>query len=87
MSEREFEVVVLSAFCKGCGLCVEFCEQGKLYIQKMPNKQGIQMAAVRPEIHCTGCRKCAIMCPDAAIEITRVGAAAASGEAGSRRGR
>ena len=84
MSDRAFEVVVLERFCKGCALCVEFCEQGKLYIRQEPNKAGIQTAAVRAETDCTGCRKCAIICPDAAIEIFRVEPAAASDETGGR---
>jgi len=87
MSHRTFEVVVLDEFCKGCGLCVEFCTEGKLYIQQTPNKQGIQTAAVHSEIDCTGCRKCAIICPDAAIEISRVEATTASGHAGDPRGK
>jgi 2-oxoglutarate ferredoxin oxidoreductase subunit delta len=81
MSGRTFEIVVLEGFCKGCGLCVEFCEQGKLYVQQKPNKEGIQTAAVRAEVRCSGCRKCAIICPDAAIEISRIEALAASDEA------
>jgi 2-oxoglutarate ferredoxin oxidoreductase subunit delta len=71
MSKR-FEVRVLARFCKGCGLCVEFCEQGKLYIRAEPNKQGIQTAAVRPDVECTGCMKCAVICPDAAVELTHI---------------
>jgi len=73
MSEdRRFEVHVLTDYCKGCGLCVEFCDQGKLYIQQQPDKRGIQPAAVRPDVECTGCLKCAVICPDAAIEVVRV---------------
>lgn len=71
MPRKTFEVVVLDHFCKGCGLCVEFCEQAKLYIVQKPNKRGIQIAAVRPEADCTGCLKCATICPDAAVEVTR----------------
>ncbi len=38
----------------------------------MPNKQGIQTAAVHEDVDCTGCLQCATMCPDAAIEVTQV---------------
>ena len=85
MSDRHFEIVVLDQFCKGCGLCVDFCEQGKLYIRQIPNKDGILTAAVRAEIDCTGCRKCAIICPDGAIEIARVETVSAPDEAASPR--
>ncbi|MFO8008007.1 MAG: 4Fe-4S binding protein [Candidatus Brocadiia bacterium] len=70
MSEL-IEVVVLEDFCKGCGLCVEFCPQGKLYLRQKPNKKGIQPADVHKEAECTGCLQCATICPDAAIEIVR----------------
>ncbi|MFO7959183.1 MAG: 4Fe-4S dicluster domain-containing protein [Candidatus Brocadiia bacterium] len=73
MSEdRRFEIHISAGYCKGCGLCVEFCDQGKLYIRQQPDKRGIQTAAVRPEVECTGCLKCAVICPDAAIEVVRV---------------
>jgi 2-oxoglutarate ferredoxin oxidoreductase subunit delta len=74
MSDRHFEVIVLERFCKGCALCIEFCPKGKLYIRQKPNEQGIQIAAVRDDIDCTGCLRCATMCPDAAIEIYEIGA-------------
>jgi len=72
MSEKVFEVTILRRFCKGCGLCVEFCDAGKIYIEEKPNKQGIQIAALRPEVDCTGCLQCATICPDGAIEIRRI---------------
>ncbi len=80
MSSSEFEVVVLERFCKGCGLCVEFCERGKLFIRRMPNRQGVQTAAVREEADCSGCARCATICPDAAIELHRCAAPAADAE-------
>ena len=69
MSGKSFEVRVLSQYCKGCGLCVEFCEQGKLYLEQTPNEHGVQAAVVRLEVDCTGCLRCAAICPDAAIEV------------------
>ncbi len=71
MSE-EFQVKIDPRFCKGCALCVEFCPQDKLRIRRKPNKKGIQIAEVREEIECTGCMRCAVICPDAAVEITGV---------------
>ena len=74
MSNRKCEVVVLEDFCKGCGLCIEFCEQGKLSLRHKPDRRGIRVAEVRAEADCTGCLQSATMCPDAAIQITRAGA-------------
>ncbi len=72
MSDKRFEVAILTRFCKGCGLCVEFCPEGKLYIEQKPDMRGIQAAAVRADVDCTGCLQCATICPDAAIQIVRV---------------
>ena len=38
----------------------------------MPNKHGIQTAAVREGDDCTGCLQCATICPDAALEVTEL---------------
>jgi 2-oxoglutarate ferredoxin oxidoreductase subunit delta len=70
MAHKRYQIVILEQYCKGCGLCIEFCKKGKLYIRQMPNKQGIQTAAVHEDVDCTGCLQCATMCPDAAVEIT-----------------
>jgi 2-oxoglutarate ferredoxin oxidoreductase subunit delta len=72
MAGKHYEVVVLEQYCKGCGLCIEFCKKGKLYIRQMPNKHGIQTAAVREGGDCTGCLQCATICPDAALEVTEL---------------
>ena len=90
MAAKHYEVVVLEQYCKGCGLCVEFCKKGKLYIRQMPNKHGIQTAAVR-EGDCTGCLQCATICPDAALEVTEasvpVGQAAGKAAGAARTGK
>ena len=69
MSNKEFEVKVLRRYCKGCGLCVEVCSEGKFSVDPVPNKQGLQTAVVDERVRCTGCLKCTTICPDAAIEI------------------
>lgn len=57
---------IQSKFCKGCGICVNFCpkkvldldELGKIYA-KEPDK-------------CIMCGQCELRCPDYAIKVNRV---------------
>lgn len=59
-------VTVFPNWCKGCGLCVEFCpvdvleqgEDGRVIIAH-PNR-------------CTACRWCELHCPDFAIFVTDI---------------
>jgi 2-oxoglutarate ferredoxin oxidoreductase subunit delta len=50
------------SWCKGCGLCVDYCPTG-----------AIEMDGVLPKIvdaeKCTRCLQCEAVCPDFAIEI------------------
>ncbi len=51
------------SWCKGCGICVEFCPKQVL---ELDNEQ--KAKAVRPE-DCICCRQCELRCPDLAIEV------------------
>ena len=68
---RNIEVSILTRYCKGCGLCVDVCPQGVLFLAEKPNRHGIMPAAVCEERDCSGCLKCVAVCPDAAIEVYR----------------
>jgi len=83
MSETIYEVVIRREFCKGCGLCVEFCPEGKFFMRKKPDKRGVQLADVDPGTRCTGCRQCVMICPDAAVELYRLEAVAGDRSEGS----
>jgi 2-oxoglutarate ferredoxin oxidoreductase subunit delta len=58
--------------CKGCGLCVAVCPKNVLELSDEVNTMGYFPAyQARPEA-CIYCTSCCIMCPDAAITITKV---------------
>ena len=55
--------VINREWCKGCGICVEFCPKSVLELDK-----DAKVVAVRPE-DCICCKMCELRCPDLAIEI------------------
>jgi 2-oxoglutarate ferredoxin oxidoreductase subunit delta len=59
-------VTLFGTWCKGCGLCMEFCPQGVLEA----NGQGRPRVA-NPE-RCTACHWCDMHCPDMAITVRRL---------------
>ncbi len=56
------QILIKVSWCKGCGLCVEYCNRGVL-----------EMKGVLPEViqaeRCTRCLQCEAICPDFAITI------------------
>jgi 2-oxoglutarate ferredoxin oxidoreductase subunit delta len=80
------KIIINTERCKGCGLCVTVCPKGGITISKQSNKSGYFPAQSVPSeargeqgrivdgannLDCTGCAVCAIICPDAAIEVYR----------------
>lgn len=57
--------------CKGCQLCVNFCNKKVLALGKKLNKLGYRYVVVENEDACIACGVCAEICPDAVIEVWR----------------
>jgi len=50
-------------------MCVQNCPQQVLELSKEINLKGYFFASPVRQSHCIGCRICAIVCPDVAIEV------------------
>ena len=59
-------VTIFGTWCKGCGICIEFCPQGVFEA----NGEGKPVVAF-PE-KCTACHWCDTHCPDMAITVRRL---------------
>lgn len=56
-------IVMVRAWCKGCGLCVEICPRGVLATDDVS-----KVEVVAPE-RCTNCGFCELVCPDFALVV------------------
>jgi 2-oxoglutarate ferredoxin oxidoreductase subunit delta len=63
--------VVAMEFCKACELCLAFCPKDCFVQADTLNAYGVYPMQFRDGAKCTGCAQCALMCPDAAIEVYR----------------
>ena len=59
---RQMPVVIFDKWCKGCGICIEFCPKGVLKFDAAKGKAHV----ANPE-DCIRCGQCELRCPDFAI--------------------
>ena len=57
------EIEVKNEWCKGCGLCVDFCPKNVLAMSED------KKAYVVNSEDCVACNKCVLYCPDFAIHL------------------
>ncbi len=61
--------------CKGCGICLVFCNPQVLALSQETNSIGahypIQLEAGKKGKPCNGCANCAVVCPDMCFEVWR----------------
>jgi len=69
----KFRLVIDIERCKGCALCVSACGRDVLKMSGKLNAKGYYYVKAGGKDDCAGCLQCAVMCPDAAIEIIQEG--------------
>jgi 2-oxoglutarate ferredoxin oxidoreductase subunit delta len=72
------EIQIKVSWCKGCGLCVEYCNRGVL---EMRDGLPVVLQAER----CTRCLMCEVICPDFAITVSEPRPGAETAEPGGPR--
>ncbi|MDP3388264.1 MAG: 4Fe-4S binding protein [Eubacteriales bacterium] len=63
------KVIVNKKLCKGCELCTDACPLKIMVLGDVLNNNGYNYATQKDQDKCTGCMRCALMCPESAIEI------------------
>ena len=64
-------ITVQEEWCKACALCIEACKPGILQLAEHFNPRGYHPIVLTEPDRCTGCMACALVCPDAVIEVYR----------------
>ena len=59
-------VTIFGTWCKGCGICIEFCPQGVF------EASGQGRPVIAHGDKCTACHWCDTHCPDMAITVRRL---------------
>jgi 2-oxoglutarate ferredoxin oxidoreductase subunit delta len=57
-------------YCKGCGICVEFCPTKILRTSKKMNSRGYFPPESQNMEKCKKCHLCSLLCPDFAIVVS-----------------
>ncbi len=66
------QVSIISARCKGCGLCEAYCPRRVLQMSVTFNAKGYYVPEVTDASACVACGLCQIMCPEFAIYVTEL---------------
>ncbi len=66
-SGEKGNVYIIREYCKGCGICIEFCPTKVLIFSEEFNSKGYHPPDAPYMDKCSGCDLCGMYCPEFAI--------------------
>lgn len=71
MTKSSAKITIEESYCKGCGICVDFCPKKIFGESKKLSKSGASIPGIQNEGACIECGICEMLCPDLAISVVR----------------
>jgi len=72
MAKIKGAIVVDTARCKGCDICVTSCPFDVLLMSREVNEKGYTYSYMLNPDNCTGCASCGLVCPDGCIKVYKL---------------
>ena len=69
---KKGKIIIDADRCKGCLVCIEECPKMEIRLGEKINKSGYNIVEFKASGGCNACTLCAIVCPDAAIEVIQL---------------
>jgi 2-oxoglutarate ferredoxin oxidoreductase subunit delta len=66
----QIQLHIEDKYCKGCGICIEFCPAKILKRSKKMNSRGYFPPESNEMEKCKKCGMCSLLCPDFAIVVS-----------------
>jgi 2-oxoglutarate ferredoxin oxidoreductase subunit delta len=63
------KIEINAELCKSCRYCLGACPQKIMRLSNIYNSKGYRVAEQFDSDKCNGCKLCAIVCPECAIEV------------------
>jgi 2-oxoglutarate ferredoxin oxidoreductase subunit delta len=64
-------ITIIKDFCKGCGICIEYCPNKVYEFSQEMNQRGYRLPRIIRIEECTECGLCDLYCPDFAILLRK----------------
>ena len=65
-------IYVIEEYCKGCGICIEFCPLKVIAFSEQFNSKGYHPPEIIALEKCSGCDLCGMYCPEFSLWAEKI---------------